>query len=629
MKKHNLIYILLLAPIVLLAQTDQSALDGIDLSDVVVIEDTPAPGVEASPAPVDGPVVVEIPDAPIDGAMIDDEAPDIPDVTVALPGETEVVLELPGQETSPGEATMAEEETISVDFPDEDIRTILRNVADLFDLNLVIPDTLQGRTSVKLRNITWRQVFEVVLEPLGFTYVEDRNIIRIKSIEELTTEPVDTRVFVANYARAEELKGSIEPLVDAAAGGRIQVDVRSNALVITERPSRMNNIQEIIESLDRPNQQVMIESKFIEVAQGDFRDLGVDWAYINDNPGDLVSGGVTNGTPFLFEEIPAIITKTVTDPTTGQSTTEQTVGSTLANVVQDPLNGKGLLAVFSGSEYAAVISALDEKNDTELVSNPTVVVMNNQKAEFEVGVDYPIREVTFNSETGRTESGEVTKEFIGIDLEVTPSVNAAGMISLNVDAMLSQLGGAGFPNFVESIGGLDPIVSRRQATTEVTIKDGFTIALGGLTTSDTKNSDSGIPILMDLPMLGKLFKTEDKDFTKTNLIVFITAKTLNPDGTSYEEIIDPRQLREMEVLDSDVPGYELPSVDAEQFRALRELRQDLDEEELRTEVNSDIDTIEAEEVAKEAAEVRRAEGEAKRAAYSEMQNANARSRTRL
>ena len=104
-------------------------------------------------------------------------------MTVALPGETEVVLELPGQETSPGEATMAEEETISVDFPDEDIRTILRNVADLFDLNLVIPDTLQGRTSVKLRNITWRQVFEVVLEPLGFTYVEDRNIIRIKSIE--------------------------------------------------------------------------------------------------------------------------------------------------------------------------------------------------------------------------------------------------------------------------------------------------------------------------------------------------------------------------------------------------------------------------------------------------------------
>ena len=80
---------------------------------------------------------------------------------------------------------MAAEETISVDFPDEDVRTVLRSVADLFDLNLVIPDSLQGRTSIKLRNITWDQVFEVVLEPLGYTFVEDRNIVRIKSIQEL------------------------------------------------------------------------------------------------------------------------------------------------------------------------------------------------------------------------------------------------------------------------------------------------------------------------------------------------------------------------------------------------------------------------------------------------------------
>ena len=173
---------------------------------------------------------------------------------------------------------MTEEETISVDFPDEEVRTILRNVADLFDLNVVIPDTLQGRTSVKLRNITWRQVFEVALEPLGFTYVEDRNIIRIKSIEELTTEPVDTRVFVLNYATAEELQNSIAPLIDTAAGGRVQVDDRSNALVITERPSRMNQIQEIIEKLDKATDQVMIETKFIEVENTDQKNIGVNWS---------------------------------------------------------------------------------------------------------------------------------------------------------------------------------------------------------------------------------------------------------------------------------------------------------------------------------------------------------------
>ena len=104
---------------------------------------------------------------------------EIPNVRAGvLSDDAEVVLDLPGQGLNSGEVSMEEEETISVDFPDEDVRTILRSVADLYDLNLVVPDSLQGRTSIKLRNITWDQVFEVVLDPLGYTFIEDRNIIR-------------------------------------------------------------------------------------------------------------------------------------------------------------------------------------------------------------------------------------------------------------------------------------------------------------------------------------------------------------------------------------------------------------------------------------------------------------------
>ncbi len=337
MKKHNLVSLMLLAPIVLWAQAGQvePALSDIDLSDVVIIEDVaePVESTRAEPAsvlateelsdaastpPVDGVTVqvaamepataapelevgldsvgevVEILDEPTAGVVVDVEAPEILDVaTTALPSDSEVVLELPGQETSgPGSAAMAEEETISVDFPEEEVRTILRNVADLFDLNLVIPDTLQGRTSVKLRNITWRQVFEVVLEPLGFTYVEDRNIIQIRSLVDLTSEPMDTRVFILNYAGADAIQDSISPLIDTASGGKIQVDKRSNALVITERPSRMNRIQEVIDTLDRATDQVMIESKFIEVSNGDLSDIGVDWAYLNENAKAICSVAV-------------------------------------------------------------------------------------------------------------------------------------------------------------------------------------------------------------------------------------------------------------------------------------------------------------------------------------------------
>ena len=210
-------YLLLLAPAALWAQDGAGAAGEINLSDVVVVEDTPA-SVEVLPAAAD---VVEIPDTPVAGASLDLGEPAIPVIETALPSDTEVVLELPGADSAPvGTATIASEETITVDFPDEDVRVILRNVADLFDLNLVIPDALQGRTSVKLRNITWSQVFEVVLEPLGYTYVEDRNIIRVKSVQELTGEPVDTRVFIVNYADAQQLKGGLAPLIDPAAGGR-------------------------------------------------------------------------------------------------------------------------------------------------------------------------------------------------------------------------------------------------------------------------------------------------------------------------------------------------------------------------------------------------------------------------
>src|SRR5690606_2901969 len=169
-------------------------------------------------------------------------------------------------------------DTLSVDFPDEDVRNILRNVADLFELNLVIPDTLQGRTSIKLRDVTWRQIFQVVLSPVGFTYIEDGNIIKVVSNDSLMQEPTTTEVFVLNYANAKDILPTLAPLVDASIGGGIVVNDRTNALVITERPSRFNRIRPIIEQLDKATEQVMIETKFVEVTDQDVKNIGVNWS---------------------------------------------------------------------------------------------------------------------------------------------------------------------------------------------------------------------------------------------------------------------------------------------------------------------------------------------------------------
>ena len=631
MKKHNLVSLMFLAPIVMWAQAVQvePALSDIDLSDVVIIEDVaePVESTRAEPAsvlateelsdaastpPVDGVTVqvaamepataapelevgldsvgevVEILDEPTAGVVVDVEAPEILDVaTTALPSDSEVVLELPGQETSgPGSAAMAEEETISVDFPDEEVRTILRNVADLFDLNLVIPDTLQGRTSVKLRNITWRQVFEVALEPLGFTYVEDRNIIQIRSLVDLTSEPMDTRVFILNYAGADAIQDSISPLIDTASGGKIQVDKRSNALVITERPSRMNRIQEVINTLDRATDQVMIESKFIEVSNGDLSDIGVDWAYLNENEGDLLGGsGAGSGDPGFANTGPQALTELNEDPgppvtvTGGLLEGGEILNKGLANIAAGSASG-GLVAVFSSTQFAATLTAIQTENRSKLVSNPTVVVMNNQQAVFQVGEDYPIRQFTVNDETGELETGKLEYRFVGIELDVTPSVNAAGMITLDVHPVVSALG----DTVPINVGGAileDRIFKKRDAKTQVTIKDGYTIALGGLTAETEDNDSSKIPFLGDLALLGKLFRSDVSNEASTNLIIFLTAKTLNPDGSTYADMIDPRKLETMGITPSQLPGYEVPADQLELIQSIEARREEFISEEYK------------------------------------------------
>jgi len=291
-------------------------------------------------------------------------------------------------------------DTLSVDFPDEEIRTVLRNVADLFELNLVIPDTLQGKTSVKLRDVTWRQIFKVVLEPVGYTFVEDTNIIKVVTQNSLDEEPLTTEVFIFNYARAADVKPSLDALVDAKKGGKIVVDARSNSLVVSERPSAIQRIRPIVNSLDKPTEQVMIETKFIEVNDVDVHNLGVAWTSL----GTDFNGGYG---------------VSVTPPAT----------TPLNSFAKSMANG----TVFNAGQFSAIISALNNLNDTKLVSNPTVVTMNNSEATINVGNEYPIPDYTYNQERGTFEVSGFKYTDIGVNLKVTPSVNSTGFIKLSVE----------------------------------------------------------------------------------------------------------------------------------------------------------------------------------------------------
>ncbi len=485
-------------------------------------------------------------------------------------------------------ATAKTKDTLSVDFPDEEIRSVLRNVADLFELNLVIPETLQGKTSVKLRDVTWRQIFQVILSPVGYTFVEDGNIIKIVTADSLNLEPVTTDVFILNYAKAEEIKKSVEPLVEAAAGGRVIVDARSNALVISERPTRLSRVRSIIERLDRATEQVMIESKFVEVTDRDVKNIGVKWTSLNgfnlnagpfnqnftrersggynnsteDKSGTSSSTNVTNAggsnTSNAVSSVNGVLSST------SSSGSNLALGSTGASGATEALNAlQGLVgsgttsrlstAVFSADQLNVVLSALQSLNDIKIVSNPTVVTLNNTESTINVGEEFPIPNYTYNQERGTFEVSGFQYRPIGILLKVTPQVNSQGFIKLNLEPEVSQRNGE--TSFGGAGGAQIPIIATRKAKTQVSLKDGYTMGLGGLLTSRSENGSSKIPLLGDIPFLGRAFKSKNRDQSHTSLVIFITAKTVAADGAPITEVFDSRSIRKMDIKKEDLPGY--------------------------------------------------------------------------
>ncbi len=490
------------------------------------------------------------------------EAPALPEEPVFEVPSDQVFLDLPGGEESSSTVTV-DAETISVDFPEEDVRDIIRSVAELYELNVVIPDSLAGSVSLKLRDVTWQQVFEVVLEPLNFTYITEGNIIKIKSRDELAVEPVDTRVFIVDFANAGEISGSISPLIDQAAGGKVQVDARSNALVITERPSRMNDIQEIIETLDRPTEQVMIESKFVEINKRDSAKLGIEWKSLDAWELGVGSEGteINDGQIVNYENFMGDIS----------------------------LNS----AVFSAGTFNTVISALDTLTNLELISNPTVVTLNNSPATITIADEYPIPSYQYNDEIGRMEVNGFEYKPIGINMKVTPQINSAGFINLDILPEISSTNG-----FIKFGGGggapaVDiPIVTTRKTNSKVTIKSGYTLAIGGLIEQTMEDGESRIPVLGEIPVFGKLFSRDTKVADRSNLVIFITAKILSASGATYEDIFDEKDLYEMGVSTDDIPGLETDEAEIRKYREVMEARDkadDLEEEYWMTKELDDLD----------------------------------------
>ncbi len=453
-------------------------------------------------------------------------------------------------------------DTLSVDFPDEDIRGILRNVSDLFELNIVIPDSLQGRTSIKLRDVTWRQIFTVTLSPVGFTFAEEGNIIKIVSKGALDAEPfVTSSVILQNVAAATidpvlrallTTSQAATPTTPQILGGSLVLNAQNNEYIVNDKPLVVQRIIETAKRLDIEPRQVVIETKFVEVSARDNFELSFKLE------GRRLVGQNTAG---------------------GLNTLGQTPVLPAATMLSGPPASPATFnAVLSAADYTALLQALKTNGKTRLISNPTVVAVNGSKSQISVGREIQLVKKTENTGTNNSGTASLEKDgtvFEGVKIEVTPQITSKKLVSLAVKAEKTiasvSPSGSAQQTFYD--------INKREATLNMLLIDGQTAAIGGLLDKKEDKTTSKVPLLGDIPVLGNLFKSTKNSGDDTNLLIFITANILEPSKTSYKSLATPEQLFDLNLTERDIRGvsYDQSAEEARLIKnaeALRKAKQD-------------------------------------------------------
>ena len=380
----------------------------------------------------------------------------------------------------------AKSSNITVDFKDAPIESVLRTLSYKSGVNIVYSRDVTGLVTIRLKDVSWEKALDVILKTYGYAYDYDKeaNIIRVATPANLKQEELITKVFTLNYATAAEVAGSIEKMLTPGRG-KVQSDVRTNLLIITDIPAVFAKIEEVITKLDCRTPQVMIEAKMVKTSLQNYEKLGIDWQYqsTTDRPDE-------HSLDFH-----------------GQFLTDIGTGS----------GGVFKMGTLTADNYAATLEILSDRVDTDILSSPRITTLNNQEASINVGENYPFPTYERNEETGAMQITGYEERDVGIKLVVTPTVNAEGYVTMKIHPEVSA--SAGTVTFGDIIV---PKITLEEADTTVRVKDGQTVVIAGLIKESTTKDRKKIPLLGDIPLLGLLFQRKSDTVDKTDLLIFIT-----------------------------------------------------------------------------------------------------------
>jgi type IV pilus assembly protein PilQ len=418
---------------------------------------------------------------------------------------------------------------ITLDFHDIEIRNLLRLIADVSKRNIVVADDVTGKVTVALRNVPWDQALDLVLKSKGLGKEEMGNVIRVAKYEQIAKEqqaraeaekaraptlPLKVRIIPVNFARAGDMQARVKDVLTER--GSVSTDERTNVLIVKDVQEALVRAEGLVRNLDTEIPQVLIESRIIEASSNFNKALGVQWG------GNAAFTQVTgNPTGLVFPNNAAAAGGIGSGPTSGTAAAPNYAVSLPAPVGSGAGGAIGLILGSAGGAFNLNlrISALEDSGVVKTISAPKIATIDNREATIGQGISIPFSQVSASG---------VNTTFIEakLELKVTPHVSADGSILLKIKATNNS------PNPQLTGANGQPSISKREAETEVLVKDGETTVIGGIYTRQTSSSRSEVPFFGKIPLLGALFRATNETDDHTELLIFITPKILNRAATT-------------------------------------------------------------------------------------------------
>jgi type IV pilus assembly protein PilQ len=431
-------------------------------------------------------------------------------------------------------------ERLTLNFQDIDVRSVLQLLADTSGQNIVVSDSVTGNLTLRLQNVPWDQALDIVLRTKGLDKRRQDNVIIIGPTEELANRekaeleahkevqelsPVHSEFLQVNYAKVSDLakliKSSNAKESMLSARGTLSIDDRTNTLLVQDTAERLADIRRLVQTLDVPIRQVLIEARIVVVSDTFERDLGAKLG--------ISTTGSAGANLFSVSGTGAASDSIVTSAATGASNTTALTSAALANRYQVNLpatnvNGSFGVSLLSGSHLLDLeLSAAENEGKSETISSPRVITANQKQATIMQGVEIPYQE--------SASSGATTTQFKNavLSLKVTPLITPDNRVVLDLDVSDDTVGA----QVTSATGGSVPSIDTRQILTQVLVNDGQTVVLGGILETVKSKSANKVPFLAEVPVLGNLFKSTININNKTELLIFITPKILREGSNLY------------------------------------------------------------------------------------------------